>query len=53
MVLGAAGFFMYATVVSRLLIRWKLPVLPVTSLSMALWFACAFGLWYAVLGTAG
>lgn len=49
MLIGAIGFLVYALVVSRLLIRRKLPVLPVTSLSMAVWFACAFGCWYAVL----
>jgi cbb3-type cytochrome oxidase subunit 1 len=49
MLIGAVAFFLYALVVSRWLIRRKLPVLPVTGLSMALWFACAFGCWYAVL----
>ena len=49
MLIGAIAFFVYALVVSRLLIRRKLPVLPVTSLSMAVWFACSFGCWYAVL----
>ena len=50
MILGAVAFFVYAFVVSRLLIRRKLPVLPVTGLSMTLWFVCAFVLWYALLG---
>src|SRR4030081_2341069 len=49
MILGAAAFFVYASVVSRLLVRRKLPVLSVTSASMALWFICAFGLWFALL----
>ena len=49
MILGAVAFFVYASVVSRLLIRRKLPVLSVTSLSMTLWFVCAFGLWFALL----
>ncbi len=52
MLLGSLAFFVYASVVGRLLIRRQLPVLPVTSLSMTLWFGCAFGLWYAVLGLA-
>ncbi|MGA3104905.1 MAG: hypothetical protein ABSD53_10525 [Terriglobales bacterium] len=52
MVLGALAFFVYAVAVSRMLIRWKWPVLPVTSLSLLLWFAGAFALWYALLGTA-
>jgi hypothetical protein len=51
MVLGALAFFVYAVVVTRMLIRWKWPVLPVTSLSLVLWFACASALWYALLGT--
>ena len=49
MLIGAIAFFFYALVVSRLLIRRKVPVLPVTGLSMAVWFACAFGCWYAML----
>jgi cbb3-type cytochrome oxidase subunit 1 len=49
MLIGAIAFFVYALVVSRLLIRRKLPVIPVTGISMTVWFACAFGCWYAVL----
>jgi hypothetical protein len=52
MMIGAVGFFFYACLVSRLLLRWRLPVLPVTSLAMVLWFGCAFGLCFA-LGLAG
>jgi len=51
MVLGALSFFAYAFAVSRILIRWKWPVLPVTSVSLLLWFASAFALCYALLGT--
>jgi hypothetical protein len=50
MVFGALAFFLYAFVVSRLLLRRHLPVLPVTSLAMVLWFVCAFGVSYAVVG---
>ncbi len=50
MLLGAIAFFMYASIVSRLLIRKHLPVLPVTMVSMLLWFSCAYGFWFA-LGT--
>ena len=53
MLLGAVAFFIYASVVSRLLMRRKLPVLPVTSLTIGLWLVCAFGLWYAVQRVAG
>jgi Protein of unknown function (DUF3147) len=49
MILGAIAFFVYASVVSRALIRWRMPVLPVTSTGLILWFSCAFGLWYAAL----
>ena len=49
MLIGAIAFSFYALVVSRLLIRRKLPVLPVTGFSMAVWFACAFGCWNAAL----
>lgn len=52
MLLGALAFFLYACVVSRLLIRRHMPVLLTTSLAMPVWFVCAFGLWYAVLGLA-
>jgi Protein of unknown function (DUF3147) len=53
MVLGSLAFFLYASVVSRLLMRRKLPVLPVTSLAIGLWLVCAFGLWYVVQRVAG
>jgi hypothetical protein len=49
MILGAAAFLVYASVVSTLLIRKKWPVLPVTSLALLLWLGCALGLWYGVL----
>ena len=49
MLIGAIGFFLYAGFVSWLLIRRKLPVFSVTTLSISLWFICAFGLWYGVL----
>jgi len=49
MVVGAAAFFFYACVVGRLLIRRRVPVLFTTSASVALWFGCAFGLWFLAL----
>jgi uncharacterized membrane protein (GlpM family) len=49
MILGALAFFVYFCVVGRLLIRRRLPVLPVASAAMVLWFACAFCLWFAVV----
>jgi hypothetical protein len=53
MLLGSLACFLYASVVSRLLMRRRLPVLPVTSLAIGLWLVCAFGLWYAVQRVAG
>lgn len=55
MMVGAIAFFFYACVVSQLLLRKRLPVLRVTSLSLVIWFvfAFAFGLCYAGLGLAG
>jgi uncharacterized membrane protein (GlpM family) len=49
MIFGAVAFFLYASLVSRLLIRRHLPVLSVTGLSLMLWLGCALGLWYGVL----
>jgi hypothetical protein len=49
MMLGAVAFLVYAAVVSHLMLRHKWQVLPVTSLTIGLWFIVAFGLYY-VLG---
>jgi hypothetical protein len=46
MMVGAAAFVVYAAVVSHVILRHKWQVLPVTSLTMALWFVFAFGLYY-------
>jgi uncharacterized membrane protein len=53
MLLDSLAFFFYASFVSRLLMRRKLPVLPVTSLAVGLFLVCAVGLWYAVQRVAG
>jgi hypothetical protein len=50
MILGAVAFCLYAYIVSRFLIRRRAAALPTTAWTMVLWFACAFGLWYIVLG---
>jgi hypothetical protein len=52
MMLGALASVLYATVVSQFLIRRRHSVLPVASLSMVVWFAGAFGLWYAMIKAA-
>jgi hypothetical protein len=49
MVAGAIAFFLYASLVSRLSMRYHWRALAVTSSSMLLWFASAFGLWYVWL----
>jgi hypothetical protein len=49
MVLGALAFSLYAIVVARLLLHFKLKVLPVTTGGLALWMASAFGLWFGLL----
>lgn len=45
MILGSIAFFIYASIVSRLLMRKKLNVLLTTSACLLLWFVCAIGLW--------
>ena len=49
MVLGAAGFILYAWFVSRLLFRGKLPVPVATFASLAVWLISSFGLWAVLL----
>jgi hypothetical protein len=46
MVVGAVAFFLYASLVSWLTMRYHWKALTVTSSSMLLWFGSAFGLWY-------
>jgi len=50
MILGSIAFCLYAYLVSRLLIRRRLPALATTASLIVVWFTVAFGLWYAVLG---
>ncbi len=50
MILGAMSFFLYACVVSRLMVRYKWPALPVSSFALLLWLGTALGLWFAFLG---
>lgn len=49
MILGAVAFCVYAAVVSALLLRGKWSAWPVTTASLIVWFACAFGLWHGLL----
>jgi hypothetical protein len=50
MIIGAIAFLVYACFVSRVMMRGTSPALPVATLSLLLWIAGAFGLWYAALG---
>ncbi len=50
MILGAVAFLLYASVVSRLLLRYQWKVLPATGCCLALWLAAALGLWRGLLG---
>jgi len=49
MVIGAVAFFVYASVVSAVMMRYNWKALPVTASSIPLWFGVAFGLWCACL----
>jgi hypothetical protein len=45
MVGGAVAFFAYASVVSWLMMRNRMETYVVTSVTMVVWFAVAFGMW--------
>ena len=49
MIAGAVAFFVYASWVSWLMMRYKLRALAVTASSIFVWLAVAFGLWYVKL----
>jgi len=49
MVVGAIAFFVYASCVSWLMMRFKWKALPVTTSSILLWLGVASGLWYVCL----
>jgi hypothetical protein len=49
MVAGAVAFFVYAFWISWIAMRYRPKALLVTTLSIPVWFATAFGLWYACL----
>jgi hypothetical protein len=48
MIVGAIAFFIYATFVSRWLVRHKGRPLPVTAGAIGLWLASALALWFLV-----
>ena len=48
MIVGAVAFILYASLVSRLLLRAKWSALLVTASALCVWSACAFGFWLAL-----
>src|ERR1700730_1028679 len=46
MIAGAAAFFLYASCVSWLMMRRKIQGLVASTVSMVVWAAAAFGLWF-------
>jgi hypothetical protein len=45
MIAGSIAFFIYASVVSKVLMRYRTPALATTLTLMPIWFVTAFGLW--------
>ena len=50
MIVGAAAFFLYACCASWLMMRHKVRALVASSVSIIVWAAVAFGLWFIWLG---
>jgi uncharacterized membrane protein (GlpM family) len=46
MIAGAIAFFVYALIVSQVMMRYKPPASVETSALMLVWLATAFGLWF-------
>lgn len=49
MIAGAIAFFLYASCVCWILLRFKFSTLVVTASAMTVWFGVALGLWFVVL----
>lgn len=49
MILGAIAFFIYASAVSRALMRLRIQALSATAAALVLWLGSALGLWFAIL----
>jgi hypothetical protein len=49
MMAGAMAFFVYASLVSRMMMRYKFPAIAVTLCSAPVWFGAAAGIYYLVL----
>jgi Protein of unknown function (DUF3147) len=48
MILGAMALLVYAAALSYILLRFKLPALPVTLILLIFWFGAATALWYVI-----
>jgi len=46
MIAGAIAFFLYASIVSKVMMRYKPPGLASTSTLILIWLAVTFGLWF-------
>ncbi|HEX3472083.1 MAG TPA: hypothetical protein VHT28_12950 [Silvibacterium sp.] len=46
MIAGSIAFFVYASIVSHVLMRYRTPALATTLTLMLVWFGTAFGLWF-------
>lgn len=46
MIAGSIAFFIYASMVSKVLMRYRTPALATTLTLMPIWFVTAFGLWF-------
>jgi hypothetical protein len=49
MVAGAVAFFVYASLVSRIMMRYKFPAILVALCSLPVWLGMAGGIYYFVL----
>lgn len=49
MIAGAAAFFVYACLCTRLMKKHKLHATSATVSALAAWFVCSIGLWWLVL----
>src|ERR1039458_10273780 len=46
MIAGAIAFFLYASIVSKVMMRYKPPALAATLALMPVWLGAAYGLWF-------
>jgi hypothetical protein len=47
MTAGAVAFFLYASIVSNVMMRYRPPALAATLALMPVWLGTAYGLWFA------